>query len=173
MIQPPGAIGQIAYIVNDLDAALNHWIEAMGIGPFFLIDSSTIENPEYYGKPSDLDITAALAYNGSMCIELIEQKNDSPSVYRDVMQSRGSGFHHWGVMTENFDEEVERYIKMDYSLAFSGSVSVGGRFAYMNSFEALGGMVELIDFTPSVKELFAGLQEASVDWDGKDSIRST
>lgn len=171
MIQPPDSIAQIAYITNDLDAALKHWVEVLGIGPFFLIDSSIIEDPVYRGAPSDVNITAALSYNGSMCVEVIEQSNDSPSVYSEVMSTRGPGFHHWGVMTENFDEEIARYEKLGYPLAWSGKVAIGGRFAYMDSFETLGGMVELIELTPVVQELFEGLQAAASDWDGSDPVR--
>jgi len=173
MIQPAGAIGQIAYIVDDLDMALKYWVEVLGIGPFFLIDSSIISDARYHGQPTDAKITAALSYSGSMCVEVIEQKNDSPSVYQDVMLKRGPGFHHWGIMTEHFEEEITRYEAMGFPLAFSGEVTIGGRFAYMDSYDALGGMVELIDFPANVKELFAGLQVASNNWDGKDPVRST
>ena len=172
MIQPAGAVCQIAYIVNDLDVALKHWVEVMGVGPFFLIDSSIIENPRYLGQPTDVDLVAALSYSGSMCVEVIQQRNDSPSVYREVMDNRGPGFHHWGVMTENFDEEIEQYERKGYPLAFSGKVTIGGRFAYMNSYAHLNGMVELIELTPVVGELFEGLAAAARDWDGKNPVRS-
>ncbi len=171
MIQPPGSFGQIAYIVEDLDAALKHWVEVLNIGPFFLIDSSIIENPRYRGEETDLNITAALSYSGSMCVEVIQQSNDSASVYREVLEKRGPGFHHWGVMTEDFDEEVKRYEGMGYPLAFSGKVAIGERFAYMDSYDALGGMVELIELTPAVRELFEGLQAATKDWDKSDPVR--
>ena len=173
MIQAVNRIGQIAYITHDLQASLKHWTEVLGVGPFFLIHSRGIENMHYRGAPTDVDLTAALAYNGSMCIEVIQQNDASPSVYQEVMKKRGPGFHHWGYMSDNFDGEVERYRAMGYALAFDGTVRVGGRFAYMDSFDALGGMVELIDFPANVKELFEALQAASVDWDGSDPVRNT
>jgi glyoxalase/bleomycin resistance protein/dioxygenase superfamily protein len=171
MIQAAGSFGQIAYIVEDLEATIKHWVEVLGIGPFFLIDSSIIENPRYRGEQTDLAITAALSYSGSMCVEIIQQSCDSASVYREVMDKRGPGFHHWGVMTEDFDNEIKRYEAIGYPLAFSGKVTIGGRFAYMDSYDDLGGMVELIELTPVVKELFEGLQAAAQDWDGNDPVR--
>ena len=173
MIQPENSIAQIAYITRDLDATLKHWVEVLGIGPFFLLDSSIIEDPVYRGEPSDVNITAALSYNGSMCVEVIEQSNDSPSVYSEIMSTHGPGFHHWGVMTENFEQEIERYEQKGYPLAWSGKVSIGGRFAYMDSYQDLGGMVELIELTPVVQELFEGLQAAASEWDGTDPVRRT
>jgi hypothetical protein len=171
MIQPEGAVCQIAYIVEDLDAALKHWVEVLGIGPFFLIDSSIIENPRYRGQPTDLDLTAALSYSGSMCVEVIQQSNDSPSVYREIMDKRGPGFHHWGVLTGHFDDAISQYERKGYPLAFSGKVTIGGRFAYMDSYNDLNGMVELIELTPVVSELFEGLEAAAREWDGKDPVR--
>lgn len=171
MIQEANRIGQIAYITDDLEVSLKYWTEMFGVGPFFLLNSSGIENMRYRGEVSDVDITAALSYNGSMCIEIIKQNDSSPSVYKEIMDKRGPGFHHWGYMTTDFDADVERYLSSGYELAFSGNVKTGGRFAYMDSFDALGGMVELIDFPENVKNLFEGLHAASIDWDGSDPVR--
>lgn len=173
MTQPVNAIGQIAYITNDLEQSLKYWTEVMGVGPFFLISGSEIDDKRYRGTPSDLDITAALSYNGQMCVEVIQQNNDVPSVYTEVMAKRGPGFHHWGYMTDRFDEEVARYQAMGFPLAFEGSVRVGGRFAYMDCYDALGGMVELIDFPDKVRQLFEALQAAAENWDGSDPVRQT
>jgi glyoxalase/bleomycin resistance protein/dioxygenase superfamily protein len=173
MIQPVNTIGQIAYITNDMDTTLRHWTEVMGVGPFFLLNSSEIENMHYRGEATDLDITAALSYNGQMCVEVIKQNNDVPSVYSEIMDKRGPGFHHWGYMTNKFDKDVERFLSMGYPIAFDGEVKVGGRYAYMDSYDALGGMVELIDFPDKVKELFEGLHSAAENWDGSDPVRQT
>ncbi|NKB35563.1 MAG: VOC family protein [Gammaproteobacteria bacterium] len=173
MIQPVNSIGQIAYITEDMDASLKHWTEALGVGPFFLLNSSEIEDLTYRGEATELDITAALAYNGHMCVEIIQQHDDVPSVYSEIMAKRGPGFHHWGYMTDRFEEDMTRFQSMGYPLAFAGEVKVGGKFAYMDSYDALGGMIELIDFPEKVKQLFEGLQAAAVDWDGSDPVRQT
>lgn len=172
MSQPDSQIMQIAYVVDDLDRALEHWTKAMGIGPFFVMEGLEIIDPRYRGQPSDIDITIALAYSGTMCVELIKQNDDGPSVYREMLDRTGSGgFHHWGIGTEQFDEEVTRYKSRGYDEVFSGRVAVGDQYAYMDTQEDLGGMIELIKLTPAVRELFGNLEAAATDWDGADPIR--
>ncbi|NOX70847.1 MAG: VOC family protein [Gammaproteobacteria bacterium] len=172
MSQPDNQIMQIAYVVDDLDRALEHWTKSMGIGPFFVMEGLEIVDPRYRGQPTDIDITIALGYSGSMCVELIRQNDDGPSVYRELLDRTGcGGFHHWGIGTEQFDEEVARYQSRGYDEVFTGKVAVGDRYAYMDTQEDLGGMIELIKLTPVVRELFGNLEAAATDWDGSDPVR--
>ncbi len=171
MPQPDGALMQIGYIVKDMDKALEHWTQTVGAGPFFIADQLVIEDRLYRGQPSNPNISVAFGNSGTMCVELIQQHDTAPSVYREVMEQRGEGFHHWGIWYENFDEEVARYEKKGYAKAFSGRVPIGGRFAHMDTLQNLGGMVELIELNPKVRELFSNLETAAKDWDGTDPIR--
>ncbi len=171
MSQPDAALMQIAYVVRDLDAALKHWTETLRVGPFFVMENLEVENPLYRGRPTEAKFTIALGFSGTMCVELIKQHDELPSVYKEVLDARGEGFHHWATGHENFDEMVAAYEKKGYQTAFSGKVTVGGRFAYMDTLADLGGMVELIELNPKVRDLFAGLEAAARDWDGSDPIR--
>jgi methylmalonyl-CoA/ethylmalonyl-CoA epimerase len=33
-----GEVMQLAFVPSDLDAALNHWLNRMGVGPFFRLE---------------------------------------------------------------------------------------------------------------------------------------
>jgi hypothetical protein len=169
--QPLGAVMQVAYTVRDLDAALTHWVQDLRVGPFFVFDDLAIEDERYYGGPSDVELSVALAYSGSMCIELIEQRNDAPSVFRDAIRARGYGFHHWAFSTNEIDADVLRYEALRARTAFSGRVAIGGRFAYLDTTERLGGMVELIEIDDKVEMLFANLKSVADAWDGSDPVR--
>lgn len=172
MSQPDGGIMQIAYVVDDLDRALEHWTQVMKVGPFFVMDKLEIIDPMYRGQPTDFNFTIALGYSGTMCVELIKQHDDQPSVYRELIDRTGTGgFHHWGVGTEHFDDEVARYEARGYAQAFTGTVAVGDKYAYMDTQKDLGGMIELIKLTPVVRELFGNLEAAAAGWDGSDPVR--
>ena len=44
-----------------------------------------------------------MSFAGHMNIELIQPLNDAePSVYREWIEKRGYGFHHWGRATDEF-----------------------------------------------------------------------
>lgn len=170
--QPLGAIMQVAYVVEDMDRALTHWTTTLGVGPFFLFKSFKLLDAKYYGEPTDIDIDLALAFSGTMCFELIVQNNDVPSVYRDVVERRGHGFHHWAVSTRTFDADVARHQRAGMSLAFSGVAGVGARAGYMDATATLGGMIELIEINPKVEEFFGALHAAGQGWDGTDPVRT-
>ncbi len=171
MTQPERTVMQMAYVVEDMDTALQNWLQKIKVGPFFVLKSLATENLRYRGQSSELDIDIALGFSGDVCIELIQQNCDSPSVYRELLNRSGPGFHHWGLFSEDFDDDVSRYQRQDHELAFSGKVSVGARFAYLDTLAALGGMVELIEVTPEVRELFLNMENAHWEWDGSDPIR--
>jgi hypothetical protein len=169
--QPLGAVMQVAYTVADLQTALTHWVHGLRVGPFFVFDDLAIEDERYYGRPSDAKLSVALAYSGSLCIELVQQTNDAPSVFRDAIRARGYGFHHWALSTDDLDADVARYEALGARVAFSGRVTIGGRFAYLDTTERLGGMVELIEIDGRVEGLFANLKSVAEAWDGCDPVR--
>src|SRR5208282_5664144 len=107
--QPDDGIIQSAYVVKDIRESINHWVRDLKVGPWFLIEHFQGEDAKYRGGPSNADSALAMSFAGHMMIELIQQYNDAPSVYRETIDKRGYGFHHWGVATSNFDRDVERY----------------------------------------------------------------
>jgi hypothetical protein len=106
-------------------------------------------------------------------LELIEQHDDSPSVYHEGPGSRRYGFHHWGVMTGSFDADVARYVSLGYKEAFYDELPSGSRVAYMDSTRDLPGMIELIEHTEAQERVYAEIYEAAVAWDGSDPVRES
>lgn len=169
--QPTNGIIQVAYTVADIARAMTDFTRRLNIGPWFLIEHFPARDMRYRDAPTDLDITLAMGFSGQMIFELIQQHNDVPSVYRDVIDKRGFGFHHWGVGTTNFDQDVKRYVGMGYETAFSAITPVGDRVAYMDATADLPGMVELIEMGDVTEKLFTGFYQASIGWDGNDPVR--
>jgi len=171
--QPVGGIMQVAYVVPDIGKAMAHWSGTLGVGPFFLFEHFALEDYRYRGKPGELDITLAIAFSGNMSFELIVQHSTGPSVYTEVIESRGYGFHHWGVSTKDFDATLARYQADGYDEALYGRVpAVDGRAAYVDTMENLGGMIELVEINPAVEDFFEILKAPSVNWDGRDPVRT-
>ena len=89
-----GEIRQNGYVVRDIESALRHWTETLGIGPFFYFERVPIDDFRYRGSPSPLEASIALANSGSLQIELIQQRNDAPSMYRDFLAAGQEGLQH-------------------------------------------------------------------------------
>lgn len=170
--QPLGGMVQEAFIVPDIIAGVEHFIKHLKIGPFFVIEHFGIHDYHYRGRPGELDVTLALGFSGSMCYELIQQNDKNPSVYTETYEKRGWGFHHWAIATDRFDDQVKSYENDGAQMALYGVTDFGTRAAYMDLGLKLPGMIELIEMGPEVEDFFAAIQAASVDWDGKNPIRS-
>jgi len=170
--QPDDGIIQMAYVVADLREAMRQWSATLRVGPWFVLESFTGVDPLYRGQASRAEVALAMSFAGHMNIELIQPKNDAPSVYREMIERRGYGFHHWGVATWNFDAAVAQYERAGYPLAFLAAVPSGGRVGYMDTTAVLPGYTEFIELGGAFEEVFGRFYRASIDWDGKDPERS-
>lgn len=170
--QPDDGIIQMAYVVNDIHAAMDHWVRKLKVGPWFLLPEFTGEAPLYRGKPSQAEVSLAMSFAGHMNVELIQPNNDAPSVYREVLDQRGPGFHHFGVATANFDRDLELHRGAGHELAFYLRVPSGGRVAYLDTTKELPGFLELIELGGAFEPVFNKFYRASIGWDGKDPVRS-
>lgn len=170
--QPMGGVMQIAYIVPDIASAMEHYLPRLRCGPWFMIEHFPLQDATYRGHPTELDVTLAISFSGSMCFELIQQNNwETQSVYTEVQQKRGWGFHHFGVSSANFDADVANYQALGHEMALYGVAGVGARAAYMDTSDVLPGMIELIEMTDRVETFFTMMKNAAEGWDGTDPIR--
>src|SRR5262249_47537963 len=138
-----GAIMQVSYVVEDIEREMKRWTQELGIGPFFYLPRFPVQDVVYRGNPAPVDIDVALAFSGSMCFELVRQNDRAPSIFRELIDSRGYGFHHWAVSTKDFDADLRHREKAGGVVASSGRVAVGARVAYLDTTASLGGMLEL------------------------------
>jgi catechol 2,3-dioxygenase-like lactoylglutathione lyase family enzyme len=105
-----------------------------------------------------------------MMIELIQQHDEGPSVYRETFGHDRFGFHHIAITTDRYDAEVQRYQDLGYELVFT-DVLQGGRIGYVDTSAVMPGMTELIEYTPAAEARQTRVQRASQGWDGKDPLR--
>jgi len=170
--QPDDGIIQMAHVVEDIRAAISQWVTQLKVGPWFLLDHFSGEEALYRGQPSTADSALAMAFAGHMNIELIQPNNNAPSVYREIIERRGYGFHHWGRATWHFERDVDQYRAAGHETAFICRVPSGGRVAYMDTTRQLPGFVELIELGGAFESVFSRFYRASIDWDGVDPVRS-
>jgi len=171
--QPDDGVIQVAYVVEDLRTAIVRHCRELNIGPWFLFEHFQFLWLKSRGAPATLDISLALAFSGPMMFELIQQNDVNASVYQQVRAQRGGGFHHWavGVRPERYDQFLRDYEARGYPLVLEGAVAVGARAAYFDTTRDLTGMIEVIEVTPPVEDLFKMVHQASVGWAGNDPIR--
>jgi hypothetical protein len=162
---------QIAYTVADIATGMRDFTARLNIGPWFVTGPFETPEGQYRGKPTRLELTLAMTFAGHVMVELIAQHNDVPSVYREYIERRGHGFHHWALGSKSFDDAVARYRGQGYAVAFSDRSPRGNRVAYIDTTAELSGMVEIIEMTEVLEARYAMIYEASRTWDGRDPVR--
>jgi hypothetical protein len=153
------AMFQQAYLVNDLDAAIQSWSDVFGAGPFVSTHHHKTDRFDYRGTDHEADVSYAFGYLGDMMIQFIVQHDDTPSIYRDMFATGEEGFHHIGVLVNDFEGEFERLESMGFECAtrlYADNVDA----AYFDTREANGCFTEIHDDPPHILAAFAGWRRA-------------
>jgi len=166
-----GEMRQVGIVVRDIEAAMKHWSEVCGIGPWFYAERFSITQFSYKGQRYDgLHASIALANSGDVQLELIQQRCDTPSMYRDFLAAGHEGMQHWSSWPADYDA--------NYRLALARGLTVGqegdsarGRFVYFWQEGHPGTVIEMADATPARMKIFTAVREAARGWDGTDPIR--
>lgn len=161
-----GPIMQMAYVVPNLDAAIAHWTTRMGVGPFAIQRAIEYDVASLDGQDTDLVIDAAFAFWGDMNIELIEQKNDAPSVFKEFVERYGHGLQHVAVMSHDINTDTQRLADRGIAMRSRLLARSGVETRYFATEFHPGTLLELIHGTPEVEAAFAGLKQAAIHWDG-------
>ncbi len=166
-----GEIRQNGYVVRDIERALRHWTRRLGVGPFFYFEKAPVEDFRYRGEPSPLEVSIALANSGPLQIELIQQRNDAPSMYRDFLAAGREGLQHVAYWTGTMDADLARLEAAGYEVGQSGCIGANGRFVYFTTDAHPGTVVELSEINGPKGRFFRHIAEAARDWDGSDPVR--
>jgi hypothetical protein len=167
-----GPAWQNGYVVEDLDGAISHWVSVLGIGPFFKAPHLALEDYQFRGQRCEPDISIALAYSGNLQIELIQQHNDAPSHYADFRSRVGSGLHHLCTFNGRpFEENLTEYARLGYKVASSGKLVGAGRFAYLETEDHPGTVIEFGEGSAVTRAAFETIRQAAIDWDGTNPVR--
>ena len=83
-----------AYVVEDIEATVNRLVRQLGAGPFFVIESVTLENLLSRGEPAEFVHNSAFGYCGGGAIELIEVISLAPERVQEGFSGPRPAIHH-------------------------------------------------------------------------------
>ena len=167
-----GKVCQNGYVVRDIEAALKHWTEVLGVGPFYYIDRVKCDWFTYRGKPSPVEMSIALGNTGDLQIELIQQRNDAPSMYMDFLKAGREGLQHMSYWTTDYQAAYDRAIAAGYKVGHEGQIGgEQGRFVYFDTETHPGTVIEMSDISGSKGQFFEHIRKAAIDWDGSNPVR--
>lgn len=165
-----GPVMQLAWLPADFDAALRHWTDVMGVGPFFLMENIRLQDMRYRGAPTDAVFSLALSYWGGTQIELIRPENDAPSIYSGEYAVRDR-LHHVCLLVDDIADAYAACAEQGAEILVEGRVGENGRVIYADPGGGPGGVVEMLQTQPGTAELFGMVQQAAATWDGREPLR--
>jgi hypothetical protein len=167
-----GPIDQLGYVVDDIEGAMSHWVDRLGVGPFYVLRSPPMQGLTYRGEATGAHIDVALAFSGSLQVELIKALDDEPSPYRDFMAAHGTGLHHVARFAPEYDAVLAAYAERGMEPYFGGrGLTEKQRFSYFDTETHGGTCSELIE-TVEIGGFFDVIKAAAVGWDGSDPVRT-
>ena len=165
-----GNMMQMAFVVEDFDRPIEYWTKKMNIGPFFIIEGLELKDVYYNEKPANLDFSVAIAYTGSMQIELINQHCDTPSIYNEYVNNEKGPLHHLCALTDDIENDIRILVSQGFINLQGGKTQDNGKFAYLDTKEKDGPILELAQLSDAGLGFFDMMKEAAKNWDKKTAI---
>ncbi|WP_421617545.1 VOC family protein [Brevibacillus sp. TJ4] len=140
-------VSQIAIVVRDLDAAAEAYCSLLGVEkPTVLKEGAPqVTQVVYRGEPTEGKCRFMFIKTPLIEIELIEP-GDSPSTWKEHLDTKGEGVHHIAFHVQNLDETVAKLEAMGYPLIQKGYFFTGnGKYAYMDTLSEYHVIIELLE----------------------------
>ncbi|MBO7747483.1 VOC family protein [Paenibacillus sp. MWE-103] len=133
---------QIAMIVRDAQKAASRFAELLNV-PVPQVVTANADGSDtvtYMGRPTEGRVKLAFFHLDNVVVEFIEPTED-PTTWKDFLAEKGPGVHHIAFKAKNrmleTAAELERF---GYPL-----IQHGDKYAYLESTEELGVILELLD----------------------------
>jgi methylmalonyl-CoA/ethylmalonyl-CoA epimerase len=149
-----GSIEHIAVLVRDLDRAMEHYTNDLGMGPWAVYTPSPdwIRDMTVHGKEQGYVYKLALCSVGPVLYELLESVQ-GPNIYEEFLNERGEGVHHLGYFVEDIDVEISNMESRGFALLQSGrgfGTNDDGGYAYFDTEQACGCVLEAPEMPPEM-----------------------
>lgn len=166
MLPPLDGITQVCYVVRDLERAIATWVKMYRAGPFYVANFKLDKDQFYRGRPTTLDLRVAVGYSSSLNVELLEPRNAGPSIYHEILDTRGEGMHHFWLRCADVDREIARFEALGCPVVAGGSVPGIGRSYFVDTVSTLGVFTELQELSDAVYIALDEMHQAHLTWDG-------
>jgi catechol 2,3-dioxygenase-like lactoylglutathione lyase family enzyme len=164
-----GRIVQIAYAVDDVEAAAREFARRLGAGPFFLRHHIELAVASHRGGPATFDHSSAYGQWGAVQVELVRVHTAEPAALAAVVL--GPGLHHVAWFVADIEAERSRLEALGWPEVLAAETAGGVRFAFHDARAELGHLVEIYEPAGRLLSFYAAVAAAATGWDGTDPVR--
>ena len=138
----------IGIVVGDVERASKAYAALFGVEEpkWFITEPEEKAQTRYKGKPTKARAKLSFMKIDGKTIELIEPVGTA-STWWEFLDSKGGGVHHIAFDVKGIDKQIKAFEKNGMPLIQQGrwTDNNGGRYAYMDTTQQLGVMVELLE----------------------------
>jgi hypothetical protein len=95
--------------------------------------------------------------------------DETPSIFREMFKPGEEGFHHVGILSEDFAADRQHFL--DRGLDLAVEMWSGADVCYFDARKQIGCFVEMHGDSQIIREIFSGWKSAHDGWDGRDPVR--
>ncbi|QGQ97314.1 VOC family protein [Paenibacillus psychroresistens] len=135
-------ICQVAVIVRDVEKATRRFAELLGVPVpnIIMANEDGSDTVSYMGQPTKGRVRLSFFHMENLVLEFIEPTED-PTTWKEFLDIKGPGVHHIAFKAKNrMLETAAKLEQFGYSL-----IQNGDKYAYVESTEDLGVILELLD----------------------------
>jgi methylmalonyl-CoA/ethylmalonyl-CoA epimerase len=138
-----GDIIQLAHVVLDVDAAMKHYHETFGYGPWDIYEfrRPLLRESMYRGKPAEHEYIVAVTWVNRVQLELMQPVRGY-SIYNEYIEQNKGGFHHAKIYFKDCLKAVEDLKRKGYQVIQSGKIGAD-EFYYFDTEKDFGVVWEL------------------------------
>ena len=167
-----GRAAQWGCVVRDIEAGMRDWTRLLGIGPWILVRDFSAYSFTHRGQVVFPQLTVAITYFGDIQVELIEQRNDAPSPYREFLSAGREGIQHLGFWPADFAAARAAVEASGHAPVFFAQPNAPvNPTIYFEAPERIGPMIELSEIPEPRKRAYARMRELAENWDGSQPVR--
>jgi len=133
---------QQAFVVADFEGAQSGLRATLGCGDFATLPASDIEY-DFRGGKSTAAMDIGFARSGNMQIELLRPVR-GVGLHSEFLAANGPGLHHLGFLVDDIDAEIDAAAALGFENV-QGATFGALRFCYLDTWDAFGLYVELVD----------------------------
>ena len=143
-------VTQVAWVVEDLDKAVQLHHRLFGIGPwhYYRYDRSMLSMMRRNGRDTEFVLDTAVANAGPTRLEIVHPL-EGDTIYHEFVRKNGYGrIHHFGLAVDNMQESLELARRAGFTVTMEGSgygLDGDGHFAYLDTEETFGIILELME----------------------------
>jgi len=165
----PPQVHHVAYLVDDLEAAIRNAVDTFGAGPFFVLRDVPLDATAD-SEPVEFKHSAAFGQWGSLAMEFMQVDSYGSARLASAMGDPGPRVGHMAWVVPSLNDTIATLDRADLPMlmrARAGDIE----FAMYDGRRQYGHHLEIHADSDGFRGFFQLVRDASVDWDGEDPIR--